>query len=213
MPNSPRLRATEEIFSLAKVRRLSRYNDCSGMNAKFRILVRSVVRRRRWIYALTGVVSAILTAVSSVASTAMAAGIATDVESTTSGIRTRVQETMTPRVMRPASRLNTSIATVADTSVRPIATTSPPVWTSPIKQRRQPCERSRLENDVPDWITVWRNPNPFRWNKTADEIGDSPAKYMARISGAAHYPNVLWTCSTTFLAVSTQPLCPVVAHS
>jgi transposase len=44
-----------------------------------------------------------------------------------------------------------------------------------------------LENDVRDWITAWNNnPKPFRWTKTADEILNSLAKYMARISGAAH---------------------------
>ena len=44
-----------------------------------------------------------------------------------------------------------------------------------------------LENDVRNWVTAWnQNPKPFRWNKTADEILDSLAKYMARISGATH---------------------------
>jgi Homeodomain-like domain len=44
-----------------------------------------------------------------------------------------------------------------------------------------------LENDVRGWITAWNdNPTPFRWTKTADEILDSLAKYMARISGAGH---------------------------
>ena len=44
-----------------------------------------------------------------------------------------------------------------------------------------------LENDVRNWITAWnQDPKPFRWNKTADEILDSLAKYMARISGATH---------------------------
>jgi transposase len=44
-----------------------------------------------------------------------------------------------------------------------------------------------LEKDVRDWITAWNdNPKPFRWTKTADEILDSLAKYMARISGATH---------------------------
>jgi transposase len=44
-----------------------------------------------------------------------------------------------------------------------------------------------LENDVRDWINAWNdNPKPFRWTKTADEILDSLAKYMARISGATH---------------------------
>jgi len=44
-----------------------------------------------------------------------------------------------------------------------------------------------LEQDVRKWISAWNdNPRPFRWTKTADEILDSLAKYMARISGAGH---------------------------
>ena len=44
-----------------------------------------------------------------------------------------------------------------------------------------------LQNDVRAWITAWNDtPKPFRWNKTADEILDSLAKYMAQISGAGH---------------------------
>ena len=44
-----------------------------------------------------------------------------------------------------------------------------------------------LENDVRNWITAWNDdPKPFRWIKTAEEILDSLAKYMARISGATH---------------------------
>jgi transposase len=46
---------------------------------------------------------------------------------------------------------------------------------------------AQLENDVRNWITAWNdNPKPFRWTKTADEILNSLAKYMARISGATH---------------------------
>jgi transposase len=44
-----------------------------------------------------------------------------------------------------------------------------------------------LENDVRDWINAWNDdPKPFRWTKTAEEILDSLAKYIARISGAGH---------------------------
>jgi transposase len=44
-----------------------------------------------------------------------------------------------------------------------------------------------LENDVRDWITAWNeNPKPFAWTKTAEEILDSLARYIARISGAGH---------------------------
>ncbi len=44
-----------------------------------------------------------------------------------------------------------------------------------------------LEADIRAWIENWNaNPRPFRWKKTADEILDSLAKYLARISGAAY---------------------------
>ena len=44
-----------------------------------------------------------------------------------------------------------------------------------------------LEADIRAWIENWNeNPRPFTWTKTADEILDSLAKYIARISGAAH---------------------------
>jgi len=44
-----------------------------------------------------------------------------------------------------------------------------------------------LEADIRDWIENWnQNPRPFTWNKTADEILDSLAKYLARISGAGY---------------------------
>jgi transposase-like protein/transposase len=44
-----------------------------------------------------------------------------------------------------------------------------------------------LEADIRAWIENWnQNPRPFTWKKTADEILDSLAKYLARISGAAY---------------------------
>jgi transposase len=44
-----------------------------------------------------------------------------------------------------------------------------------------------LENDVRAWITAWNDdPKPFAWTKTAEEILDSLARYIARISGAAY---------------------------
>ena len=43
-----------------------------------------------------------------------------------------------------------------------------------------------LEAGIRAWIENWNaNPRPFTWTKTADEILDSLAKYLARISGAA----------------------------
>ncbi len=42
-----------------------------------------------------------------------------------------------------------------------------------------------LKNDVRDWITAWNDdPKPFRWTETAEEILDSLARYIARVSGA-----------------------------
>ncbi|MGO8896650.1 MAG: IS630 family transposase [Streptosporangiaceae bacterium] len=44
-----------------------------------------------------------------------------------------------------------------------------------------------LEADIRAWIEDWnQNPRPFTWTKTADEILDSLAKYIAKISGAAY---------------------------
>ena len=44
-----------------------------------------------------------------------------------------------------------------------------------------------LEADIRAWIETWnQNPRPFTWTKTADEILDSLAKYIAKISGAAY---------------------------
>jgi hypothetical protein len=44
-----------------------------------------------------------------------------------------------------------------------------------------------LEADIRAWIDNWNTkPRPFIWTKTADEILNSLAKYLARISGAAH---------------------------
>ena len=44
-----------------------------------------------------------------------------------------------------------------------------------------------LEADIRAWIEHWNaHPRPFAWTKTADEILDSLAKYLARISGAGY---------------------------
>ena len=44
-----------------------------------------------------------------------------------------------------------------------------------------------LEADIRDWIDNWNeNPRPFTWTKPAEEILNSLAEYMAKISGAAH---------------------------
>ena len=39
-----------------------------------------------------------------------------------------------------------------------------------------------LENDIRDWIATWNeSPRPFTWTKTADEILNSLAGYLAKI--------------------------------
>jgi transposase len=44
-----------------------------------------------------------------------------------------------------------------------------------------------LEADIRAWIENWNeNPRPFAWTKTAEEILNSLAEYIARISGASH---------------------------
>lgn len=42
-----------------------------------------------------------------------------------------------------------------------------------------------LEHDMREWIKTWNDdPNPFVWKKTAEEILDSLARYLQRVSGA-----------------------------
>ena len=55
-----------------------------------------------------------------------------------------------------------------------------------LRELRRKCRE--LESTIEIlWIQTWNdNPKPFRWTKTADEILDSLAKYIARISGATH---------------------------
>jgi transposase len=44
-----------------------------------------------------------------------------------------------------------------------------------------------LEADIRAWISAWNeSPRPFTWTKTAEEILESLAKYISKISGAAH---------------------------
>ena len=44
-----------------------------------------------------------------------------------------------------------------------------------------------LTRDLNDWVATWNeNPRPFVWHKTADQILDSLARYLQRISDAGH---------------------------
>ena len=46
-----------------------------------------------------------------------------------------------------------------------------------------------LENDIREWVATWNdNPRPFIWTKTADEILNSLADYLAKL-GAGHPVN------------------------
>jgi hypothetical protein len=46
-----------------------------------------------------------------------------------------------------------------------------------------------LENDIREWIATWNdNPRPFTWTKTADEILNSLADYLAKV-GTGHRAN------------------------
>jgi hypothetical protein len=50
------------------------------------------------------------------------------------------------------------------------------------------CVRPRaLGNDIRAWIEQWnRDPKPFAWTKTADEILERLASYLQRVPGAGH---------------------------
>ena len=59
--------------------------------------------------------------------------------------------------------------------------------TSQLLRRSVHTSVQALEQDVRDWIATWNdNPKPFVWKKTAEEILDSLARYLQRISGAGH---------------------------
>jgi hypothetical protein len=46
-----------------------------------------------------------------------------------------------------------------------------------------------LENDIRVWSATWNdNPRPFTWTKTADEILNSLARYVAKL-GTGHPVN------------------------
>ncbi|MEU0163803.1 IS630 family transposase, partial [Streptomyces sp. NPDC006261] len=44
-----------------------------------------------------------------------------------------------------------------------------------------------LERDIRSWINEWnKNPKPFVWTKTADDILDTLAAYGTRINDSGH---------------------------
>jgi transposase len=59
--------------------------------------------------------------------------------------------------------------------------------TGQLLRRRVHKSVQALEQDVRDWIEQWNaDPKPFVWKKTAEEIPDSLARYLQRISGAGY---------------------------
>lgn len=54
----------------------------------------------------------------------------------------------------------------------------------------------------------WRNGQPFTWTKTADEILNSLAKYMAKISGAGHYAAGPSLCDNNSRSITTSAAPP-----
>ena len=44
-----------------------------------------------------------------------------------------------------------------------------------------------LEAGIRDWIEQWNeNPKPFAWTKTAEQILNSLAEYLSKISAGSH---------------------------
>jgi transposase len=59
--------------------------------------------------------------------------------------------------------------------------------TTQMLQRSAHRSVQALEDDLRTWISTWNSsPRPFTWTKTAEEILDSLARYIPRISGAGH---------------------------
>ena len=64
-------------------------------------------------------------------------------------------------------------------------------WFAELTRRklRRSAHRSvvELERDVRGWITAWnKNPQPFVWTKTADQILSTLAAYCQRINNSGH---------------------------
>ena len=68
-----------------------------------------------------------------------------------------------------------------------VPTNCPLEVTRDLLQRSDHRSIQALEKDLRDWITAWKkNPKPFTWTKTAQEILESIARYLKRINGAEH---------------------------
>jgi len=59
--------------------------------------------------------------------------------------------------------------------------------TRELLQRSDHRSVQALEKDIRNWVAAWNeDPKPFIWTKTAEEILDSLARYLKRITGAGH---------------------------
>ncbi len=59
--------------------------------------------------------------------------------------------------------------------------------TTDLLQRSDHHSVQALERDIRTWVTAWKdNPKPFIWTKTAEQILDSLARLLQRITGAEH---------------------------
>ena len=53
--------------------------------------------------------------------------------------------------------------------------------------RTRDREPSPVETDIRKWINEWnKNPKPFVWTKSADEILETLAAYCSRINDSGH---------------------------
>ena len=61
--------------------------------------------------------------------------------------------------------------------------TSATIWTPSCQRVGDLRVHCSLETDIRKWITEWnKNPRPFVWTKSADEILETPAAYCQRIT-------------------------------
>ncbi len=59
--------------------------------------------------------------------------------------------------------------------------------TDPLIRRGVHTSVQAFEADTGHWIEFWnQNPRPFTWTKTADQILNSLAKYLAKTADAGH---------------------------
>ena len=68
-----------------------------------------------------------------------------------------------------------------------LTTPAPPYFRGRDPSRSCAPQRHRIEADIRKWINDWnKNPRPFIWTKTADEILGTLAAYCQRINDSGH---------------------------